>query len=1160
MMPAYRSMDSYPHQRNQIPFPHYYHPGIEPIHPQMKLDPSKPPFSYDQHWPYAGNLGHPIPPHFCCGHNNFPCHYSYMPSNPHAPSPMYYSGTCPSYSEPYFVPYSLQPHYTMDLPRYEYDKFMPREHHCCGCPNHPCSQKEGRSVKIEEHEPDGGKKVNGALAPIQLKNYPYPLVWIPQEYTSNKQLKNPNTMEVGEQDKSPRFENSNADAQPAQDPRVWNGWLPFNIKGAPNVIHDGYGTRNQKQESGNNRGESEDGKVDQKHQSEQNRSEFPFPIFWLPYYNKPEEGGETKNQEKNTFSPKVIEEVPHTLKSVPAKSHVDEGGRNRNGTGSNQAEYTNTNAADVVEKVTNARSIPVKQMEENVTKKDSCTGDKKRQSASSPKGSKLPPVCLRVDPLPRKKNGNGSLSLSSRSRSPSPPSSKGQSQATTGETFKTPVSGTHDKGQPNSDHQNAPTNTSERVKPKEKTIPVSEICKTNENQGVDCRDGCQSQINVNIPSEDPKGTRGTCPDGDDFKTEDKKADKGADRMREKTAELKDVKDSSAQTDAGQKEVRVLSDADASVLIQAAYRGHQVRKWEALKKLKQIDEVRKEVTDVRDRVQAFERSSDLQNDDKQKIAIGETIMRLLLKLDTIQGLHPSIREIRKSLARELTILQERLDYIMAKKPQQQVQDFNVQEHVEVTPMNMQNEEQVAVPADSAEGISDDAKGPCANVGGSESQSPVDPTSDKGAESVVLPNGSHNDDTSQVVTDDTLNSTSDLSETDKMAVEPEAKSEAKDIPTAEDILNEVDKLYKTVLEEFPVGVVDEDIDDVIIEKEEQDDVSSGSLQAMVDDSARDGLENHAMMEMPVGLFDEDERNNEMNISKEGTQTENDIFIELPMGLLDEDTAISEVKKHDRAKPKTYKEVLLAQEGECNADEKTSSSTDNTANETQLGQQQKLEEQKEVHSSGECWVKIKYQEEGELNGDAPIDIRTECKSGEEVENDTKLPPLTTQVNDHGPGNEDVCSKANDVNNISPEAKPMELVPSNETQKEEEPEEKIALRETQEMVTEQAIGADDKDPEASFKEKTELSAPPPALQEPELPAAMRDGEFNGDTKLLEENENLREMMKKLLEAGNEQLSVITNLTGRVKDLEKKLARSRSKRVKTKRYRPATSKMSCTK
>ena len=47
------------------------------------------------------------------------------------------------------------------------------------------------------------------------------------------------------------------------------------------------------------------------------------------------------------------------------------------------------------------------------------------------------------------------------------------------------------------------------------------------------------------------------------------------------------------------------------------------------------------------------------------------------------------------------------------------------------------------------------------------------------------------------------------------------------------------------------------------------------------------------------------------------------------------------------------------------------------------------------------------------------------------------------------------------------------------------------------------------------------------------------------------------LLEAGNEQLRVISDLTDRVKELEKKLAWSRSKRVKTKRCRPTTSKMS---
>ncbi|KAJ8476601.1 hypothetical protein OPV22_020328 [Ensete ventricosum] len=56
---------------------------------------------------------------------------------------------------------------------------------------------------------------------------------------------------------------------------------------------------------------------------------------------------------------------------------------------------------------------------------------------------------------------------------------------------------------------------------------------------------------------------------------------------------------------------------------------------------------------------FETSSTDQ-DLKHKVAIIETIMNLLLQLDTIQGLHQSVRDLRKSAARELTILQEKLD--------------------------------------------------------------------------------------------------------------------------------------------------------------------------------------------------------------------------------------------------------------------------------------------------------------------------------------------------------------------------------------------------------------------------------------------------------------------------------------------------------------------
>jgi len=505
------------------------------------------------------------------------------------------------------------------------------------------------------------------------------------------------------------------------------------------------------------------------------------------------------------------------------------------------------------------------------------------------------------------------------------------------------------------------------------------------------------------------------------------------------------------------------------------------------------------------------------------------------LHIYQGLHPSFREIRKSLARELIILQERLDSLMVNKPQQQMQD--IQKDVEVTPTNTQNEEhlhkeeeKVVVPGDSSEGNND---------GENVSQSPVDPVPNEGAESVILPNGSGSEDTFQVVTADTLNSPSDQSETDKMAVEPEDKSEAKDIPI------EVEKLDKTVWEELPVGVIDEDSNDAIIEKQEHDNIVYGNLPDMVNESAQDGLdsENHVMMELPVGVLDEEERDSEKNISKEETQVKNEIFIEeLPVGLLEEKTEESEAEKHEEAEPKEvldekteesevekheeaeHKEALLAQEGECNADEETSSSTDNTSKATQLEEQQQPLEDQEKESSGESdgWVKIEFNKDDELKMDAPIGVELELQSGEGVGVDMESPPLTTNVNDGEPGNEEVCLEANDVTYSSPE--PIEFMPINNTQKEEEPEGKIALKETQK----------DGEAETLAEEKTEPYA-----------------------KLVEENEKLREMMKKLLEAGNEHLSVISDLTGRVKELEKKLARSRSKRVKTKRCRPTTFKMS---
>jgi hypothetical protein len=55
---------------------------------------------------------------------------------------------------------------------------------------------------------------------------------------------------------------------------------------------------------------------------------------------------------------------------------------------------------------------------------------------------------------------------------------------------------------------------------------------------------------------------------------------------------------------------------------------------------------------------------------------------------------------------------------------------------------------------------------------------------------------------------------------------------------------------------------------------------------------------------------------------------------------------------------------------------------------------------------------------------------------------------------------------------------------------------------------------------------------------------------KLVDENEKLREMMERLIETGKDQLTVISNLTERVKDLEKKL--SKKKKVWAKRNPPS--------
>ncbi|KAK2406928.1 neurofilament medium polypeptide [Trifolium repens] len=1119
MIPTYRNMDSYPFHRNQLPSPYYYyHPAMEHVPPQM----TKSPFPYEHPWPYPTSYG----PHFCYDHNNFPGYYSHRPCYPHVPHTPAYSGGCPLYGEPFSAPYYPQSHYTMELPRYEYDKYMPRDRHCCGCSNHLCNQKEDKTVKIEEQEPNVGKKENDSMVPTQFRDFPYPLVWIPQEYYGDKQLKNPTKAEVEEHEdkvahdkKLTGIENVNAGVQPEFEPRLWNGWFPFDVKSVPNVFRDGDGLRGLKKETGDNIKESENGRMDQKDNSEQQkRSEFPFPFIWFPYVNKEEEGGRTNNQ-KSYSTPEHVEEVPHTFKSFPVKSPIDEGA---------------TKSTDLVSKGRSASK-------EDVTKKDSISVSK-RQSTSPPKRSKLPPVCLRVDPLPRKKSGNGS------SRSPSPSASKEHSKAIACETNNTPSDNMADKTKQSSNIQNVPK-AGEEVTPKVKTIEVSQ-----NNPSDNMTDKTEVSSNIkNVPKA-----------GEEVTPKVKIIEVTQNRTNENKG-------------ANKKERKVLSDRDAAVLIQAVYRGHLVRKWESLKKLKQIAEVSKEVTQVRDYVKAFEGSSDFQNDGKQKIAIGETIMRLLLKLDTIQGLHPSLREIRKSLARELVTLQERLDSITADKySQQQIQEFDAKESFQVSPMSIQNgehnqehqEETTTSQEDSSEVISDgkhqDQFYMEDNKGGNESPSHVDPASIEGTTPTVLLNRTVNEDVSQVVADEALDSTCKPS--DKVDAECELKSEVVDIPLG------VDKLDMTGLEELPGGVIDENVigdsasegldsdtpamqvlpvgvldEDMTTSDESNTSADMGAMKVLpvgvLDEDAGKSEETntsdmHAMKVLPVGVLNEDTDmdalkvlpvgvldedaakseetntsdmhamkvlpvgvlNEDAATSTETNASDMDAIKVLPVGVLDEDTAACEETNSSESEVQEENEVLNEElpVGLVDEDAKKSEAEKSEYNteDTQL-EQSLVEEKEEVKSSEESdgWVGIELQkDDDELKVDASMDTE-ESGTG----NHSKL--SSPESPDHG--NEEASVEGNDV-------APM----LNENEAEEK---KLAQQETQ-----------------------------------------IDAELNGDMKLLEENEKLRKLMKELLEAGNKQLNVISNLTGRVKDLEKKLAKTkRNKKVKTKRHKPVTPKMS---
>ncbi|KAF5945013.1 hypothetical protein HYC85_015241 [Camellia sinensis] len=398
MYPAYRCMDSFPHQRNQMPYTQHYYPSFEgiPYPPQVNVDPSKSPITYET-WPYGGSYDCSIPVgcHGCCNHNHFPNLLILIFHRHH------------HFSVTEVILLSQKP-----------ILFIMFLSHIIQWISHDLNMKRitvvdalitHKHVKIEEHEPEVKNKSNHSLVPVEFKNYPYPIVWIPPEDMKNREQRDSTAPKLKHGDEYPPDMRAHENLEHLEhEPNVRSGWFPFDINNMGSLKHGGDRNKVQDQPNGDRNRAQDQPNVD--------KNQFQFPIFWLPYEH--EEDG-TRGDKEAKADHKSAERSSPNLKVASAQLPSNKVGlkateNNVNGKtndGKQQEELHNTGKTEEGEG--KARGITVKEIEHSGDKKPSDDGTK-RQSPSPQKTSKLPPVCLRVDPLPKRKNSHGD------SRSPSP--------------------------------------------------------------------------------------------------------------------------------------------------------------------------------------------------------------------------------------------------------------------------------------------------------------------------------------------------------------------------------------------------------------------------------------------------------------------------------------------------------------------------------------------------------------------------------------------------------------------------------------------------------------------------------------------------------------------------------------------------------------------
>ncbi|KAJ0017521.1 hypothetical protein Pint_09699 [Pistacia integerrima] len=108
---------------------------------------------------------------------------------------------------------------------------------------------------------------------------------------------------------------------------------------------------------------------------------------------------------------------------------------------------------------------------------------------------------------------------------------------------------------------------------------------------------------------------------------------------------------------------------AATKIQSVHRAHVIRTL-----YKKIASVNSEADRLQRIIQRQETVDSIRSDEREKLKMNEALMALLLKLDSVPGLNPSIREARRKVSRRIVGLQEILDGISEAKVDDDYYDY------------------------------------------------------------------------------------------------------------------------------------------------------------------------------------------------------------------------------------------------------------------------------------------------------------------------------------------------------------------------------------------------------------------------------------------------------------------------------------------------------